>query len=71
MHGRIGSEETDEVVETAVLIKKGGDNQVGYHLPGWGGVLLGKLIKQKPIIALKTPLSTTGTKNNHQFWVRI
>jgi hypothetical protein len=23
--------------------KKGGDNQVGYHLPGWGGVLLSKL----------------------------
>jgi len=28
-------------------IKKGGDNQAGYHLPGWGGVLLGKLNKSK------------------------
>jgi hypothetical protein len=25
--------------------KKGGDNQIGHHLPGWGGVLLGKLNK--------------------------
>jgi hypothetical protein len=31
--------------------KKGGDNQTGHHLPGWGGVLLGKFDKLNPIIA--------------------
>jgi hypothetical protein len=30
-------------IETGRPQKKGGDNQIGHHLPGWGGVLLGKL----------------------------
>jgi hypothetical protein len=39
------------VTESGGHQKKGGDNQIGYHLPGWGGVLLGKLNTSKPIIA--------------------
>jgi hypothetical protein len=42
--------------------KKGGDNQIGYHLPGWGGVLLGKLNPSRLKIILYHPLNFTGTK---------
>jgi hypothetical protein len=34
--------------------KKGGDNQIGHHLPGWGGVLLGKLNLQLLIVPFDT-----------------
>jgi hypothetical protein len=30
--------------------KKGGESQIGRHLPGWGGVLLGKLNESKQMI---------------------
>jgi hypothetical protein len=42
---------------------KGGGNQVGYHLPGWGGVLLGKLNLAKP--PKSASLKITGSKNSH------
>jgi hypothetical protein len=45
---------------------KGGDNQIGHHLPGWGGVLLGKLNKRKLIISFENCLRTLGTRKNHQ-----
>src|SRR5258708_37433607 len=45
--------------------KMGGDNQPGHHLPGWGGVLLGKLNKPEPIIAFDHSRKATVTKNNH------
>jgi hypothetical protein len=61
--------------ETSGYQKKGGDNQIGYHLPGWGGVLLGKLNPSRLKITLmvrKTePAPTlTGTKTNQPISMR-
>ena len=41
----------DQKIKLVGIKKKGGDNQIGHHLPGWGGVLLGKLKSLKSIIA--------------------